>query len=115
MSNRCQAERMKVGVKAIVFHPERNEILLLRRKKNQQITFPGGQHDPRLDKTLENTFDRELLEETNIRRKISMPFSIVGFHFFSPFDSCTTVARVIGMTQAESDDLTLDNDHDKFM
>ena len=102
-------------MKAIVFHPERNEILLLRRKKNQRITFPGGQYDPHRDQTLQDTFDRELLEESSLRRKLNVPFSILGFHFFSPFDSCTTVARVIGVAQAESDDVALDEDHDQCM
>lgn len=114
MSNRCQAERMVVGVKAFVFHPERNEVLLLRRKRNKKFTFPGGQFDPSQDMTIYDTFDRELCEESKLRRKLNVPLNVLAFHLFSPYDSCTTVARVIGLTRADSEDVELDKDHDQF-
>ncbi len=115
MSSRCQAERMIVGVKAFVFHPERDEILLLRRKGNQKYTFPGGQYDLEQDASLEAAFDRELFEESKLQRKLNVPFSVLAFHFFSPYDRCTTVARVIGLTQADSEDVELDKDHDRHV
>ena len=103
---------MAIDVKAFVFHPKRDAVLALRRRKNQRWTFPGGRFNASLDQLLLNAFDRELPEEGSIQRDPAIPLDLLALHLFRPYDGCTIVARAIGRTRAASDKVKLDNNHD---
>lgn len=62
---------MKDAVVFILYNKEARQVLVEQRLPDShyapnEIVFPGGKHDPNKDTSIEDTFTRELGEETGI-------------------------------------------------
>ncbi len=114
-------ENLTVGVKAFVFHPdlERDLVLLLRRRKNNLLTFPGGQVEPSIDRSLKAAFDRELDEEARLKIDPERGLQLLALHIFrhqAKEQQPKKVARVIGIAYATSSEVVIeDDDHNEAL
>ncbi len=57
--------KVRLGCSAVLFNPQRDQVLLTRRADNGQWCLPGGAVDP--GESVSETCEREFFEETGLR------------------------------------------------
>lgn len=87
---------MSIGVQALIYSPDNNQILLIKRADFPVWTLPGGRKEK--GETLDKAIKREIYEETGLRIGRTDRFNVYKVWYF-PFAGIThvyTCKKVIG-------------------